>query len=372
MLIFIILLVAPSINAIKFIVLLPAKQLLTPSATLYQIALWWGLYQLISVFWVELSFRQIYRKPWSVYLSSLPIKSKVFTLTEIFNLFFANIIILIPLFFTFIDTLATGHLLTSLVQLEKILLLVGTMLIIQYTWLNSKKIFVITLLLTNLLVLLSFSIDSIISQQVVITIVITSMIFSFYYFDLVGVNYKKVSVKGQYFYEQPSFKFVMSPLIKIQVINHKTAIQYRKIILIVLSCIYTIIMFNFSNLSLLLFIAAFIMLANSFVLSGLYSKFDDGRHKYSHSLKALPFKYFSWLKADYLILSKILICFNLFYLLVCSENFMWQSMLALGLSHIYLLIMYFPQVKFKKNGSLISLILMPVFVYINYLSIYSP
>lgn len=363
---FVILLIAPSADAIKQIILLPASKLILPSSAVIEFILSWGFYQILSIIWAEMNFRLAYNNQWDKYLVSLPIKQNIILLTTIFNLLFSNILIFLPFPLIFVSNVIfdswDGY--TAINILQKIIMLSASLVLLQYAWLRSIKSFFICGLCVNIIVIALYSRDTfwLHYSWILINVVV-------YLYGFIILHRQTQPIKSA---KSPKLNYKLNTkrniwsFIKIQMTGIKTTLLYKLATICIIYVIYIALIINCSNKNIIYYATTTFVLINAFILSNLYYQLYTNRKLHLKSFQYLPITDKDILKIDYISISSILLIVNLLYT-VSVPSFSLHIILGLILSHLYLLLLYYPQVNFARHGSFMSLILMPGFIFINYL-----
>ena len=316
-----------------------------------------------------MNFRLAYNNQWDKYLLSLPIKQNIRLLTTIFNLLFSNIPIFLPFLLIFMSNIIFNpwNNYTSIIILQKIIMLPTSLVLLQYAWLRSMKLFFIYGLCVNVIVIALYSTDTFWSHYSWIFINNFMYVYGFILLHRHTQPNKfskscKLNLKSNY---KLNNKKNIWPFILVQLAGIKTTLLYKLFILCMMYVIYIVLIINCSYKNTIYYVTTTFLLINSFILSNLYYQLYTNRKLHLRSLQYLPITDKDILKIDYISISSILLIFNLLYIL-WVPSFNLQIILGLVLSHAYLLLLYYPQVNFARHGSFMSLIIMPGFLFINY------
>ncbi|GEM_PF-2422929 len=374
---FIILMLAPTLTSLQYIVTLPTKSLVTIHGNAIEIFVSLILFQGLGLIWAAVQQAVFLSQPWEKYLSALPVTNKQKMLYETLMLLTANILIWIPLFIAGSAEIIKNHnnivyiLLISEMFISNVLLV----LLAQSAWRNRTYKILISVFILDVI----FTTQAIFSSTLIQLSIIASVIF----ITLMQIKkcfIPKLNVKN---YSLDHQKKIKRHLQNFQIRLVFARIQLKDLLLINYSQLTIVILTLFittmlslifvkqaqENSNLLLIISTF-MLINALTLSNVFARLVSQRKSFSSYLNSLPLSRKHLFKNDLLTTGLFLCLCNLIILsllsIAASRNLFLMTIVSLLVPLLYLSATYFPQVRYKKYGFFISLMMMPIFSWMNF------
>lgn len=372
--------IAPSFTSLMNIIVWPVKGLVIAHPGIFNIFISLLAYQLLALIWIAVHQRVFVKQPWEKYLLSLQLTDKQKIYSDIAMLLMSDLLICIPIILAGgIEGVKSYPSFINLILIvQKLLLNISLILFIQLIWIKQRYILFLSVLLLDSVAIC----QSLINEPGIQSIITFGILF----FTLTQfiICYKKPkkrrlqeikTIPIHHNAEEKSYVKNM-PFVRIQVKNmfmDNYAQASMSAMVILLTTVFSLFVLIYGKDSpVLLLIILAIMFINSFTVSNLFVKLYEKRNTYTYYLFSLPMTRITIFKNDLLILGPILLFSNMLILLFTiytglTAQLTQFSVAVLG-SIIFLIISYFPQIKFKHYGQFISLILMIVFITIIYFS----
>lgn len=377
---FIILILAPTLSSLEFIVTSPTKNLISTHANSLAIIVSLMVYQGLGLIWILLQQSVFSNQPWDKYLISLPITKKEKAISEIFMLIIADTVIWVPLLLSGYLEIIKNHsdYSNSFLIIAKCIINIMLILLMQLAWRKAKyKILISVLVIDIVFIFLSAIPFNGIKLIVVMTLFVVAL---FQVNSCFGEEYKE-RVRSYYNKKLENNIYTQKigtifPFEKIQIANlilensSQIIIPAASIILIfVLSIMF--VKYGEKNSNLLLILSS-CMLINGLILCNLFARLDTQRNLFLSYLCSLPIAKVKLFKSDMVLLGAILIGINLSSLLIAlrfslGKNYFFEFIITFLTPIIFLSATYYPQIRYKKYGFFVSLIVMLLFILVNYL-----
>lgn len=374
LILFILLLLAPTLSSLMYIVAFPAKNLVSLHTNYMAVIASLMAYQGLGLMWVLLQQSVFSKQPWDKYLSSLPVTKNQKILSETIMLALVNFVIWIPLLLAgFFEIIKNNSDFVSFVLIiEKIIINMFLILLVQLAWRKHKY---------TILSLVFFADASLVLQEIFANNFEKLIFISFLIsasFILINLCFRdQKTVKNPNNNAQlsivsyPSYFNSTMPFVKIQLINLLKNNAGQLIIPIVgllIVLILSILCANYSDTSSTAsFIISSCMMVNGLILSNIFARINTQRKRFSNYLTSLPISRTEIFVSDMILLSLALVTCNLVILLSTMKSTFAVSIISL-LTPIFLLsVTYFPQIKYKRYGFFISMMITPIFIWVNYL-----
>ena len=361
-LMFILLMLAPSLSSMLQVITLPTKNLISTSATPFSFFLSLLSFQLLALLWVSLQGMALKNQPWSRYLSSLPLTDAQKLISTLLVLFVSDFILWIPLI------VAAGEIAGESNGFSNILLIAGKsilqimlVLFLQIAW-KERSLRFLRLVVIGDIVLLA---PSAISGVALLFILNLFMLF-------VESRISKTKHLSEYRTPNESFSIKNNNLsfLTIQVKNLCVDNLSQVVIpLSTLAAVLSVVLcwsrYNINDPN-LKFILSIVMLINALILSNLFARLDTQRKQISLYLASLPLTKWGIFRGDALLVGVMLFVLNVTLLAIVRFSFGGSSLFMLMSASLFLVLTYWPQIYFKRYGLFVSAGIMPFFIAINY------
>jgi hypothetical protein len=374
---FAILTIAPTISGLEYILTLPTKSLLAPSAKISQYIIALFAYLSIAMAWLALQKNIISNQPWDKYLSTLPLRKFQKSIYEGTTLFIADYFIWIPLFLAAYLEIASQHLNTFGLGLviEKCLTYITLIVLLQLAYKTQQfKVFILALLLESPILLIAKISEPSVAATILTFAMILPILLMPTCFRTTSQSLKSLTTSN--IFEKENAKNFSSlfifPLIQIKNLwDIKSELIF---ILIPLLMVY-LISFGFlkygQDNNLLTTIILSLMLVNAIILSNVFVRLFKQRNQLLPYFSSLPISKWGIFINDIIVIGLSLMIANL-PILIIEHYFLGNKatppQLAYGISAplLFLAMTYMPQLRFKKYGFIISLIIMSFFIGCGY------
>ncbi|HEX4044632.1 MAG TPA: hypothetical protein VHZ76_03085 [Gammaproteobacteria bacterium] len=319
--ILIIALLTPSLASLHQFLIWPAKALVARQASLVEIAKSLLIYQVIGIAWVMLYQSIFHEQPWKKYFLSLNLTQKQTLLNEIVLLFIFDSMLWLPLLLAGVTALyqnyAYSHhdyhflalaFIVSKCGLNFILVLFGQLLWIKLSsyWL-SKRVAVLNLLIKHLPVALRIQLKELTSQY-----------------------HGKISL--------------------------------MVVLLGAMLCMTIFVLTRDVSTAAMMVILSVSMLVNALIISTIFPLLHTLREDYQNYFASLPGVKRYFFKIDLMIASLMLLSCNfligMLTLFYCESVQFLPAIGWLCVSMAFLWLSYFPQVKYKKYGFIVALVIL--------------
>lgn len=374
--IFIALLVSPTIYSLVTLVSSPLKAIFSDSmASNLSIGLSLIGYQLASLSWVILHKVFFAKSSWGKYLSSLNITFWQKIIIDTVALLMINVVLFLPLVITFV--LALVH--TQGIKFEysllfsKLFFTVTTLLLLQSLFLNKKyKSMFNLIILDGLFLLVEEQVNHALQAALILVLAGVAVILMIFSYRNHVAKVKKVVCKFD----------------KIKLVNIEQSFSFHKIqikniignvsqlTMLTLILIFTNAFFMYfiitggsdQHFQLLISLA---MLMNALILCNLFRWLDEQWSSYSFYVMSLPITTAKLFFNQFLILTAPVLILNIFIFsideILNSGQSYYKNIYSILISILFLIVSYYPQIRFKRYGFFVSLLLSVAFFYINFL-----
>lgn len=370
--------ISPSFSSLINMISGPVKSLIVTHSSVASISLSLLIYQFLGLIWMAIHQLVFSKQPWEKYLISLPITDNQKIYSDIVMLLLSNLLIWFPLgLASAIECVKSyPNFLAILLLIEKCLLNLLLIMLAQLCWIKRKYLLFISVILIDSIVIYQTLVHSIFLQSI-ITLILTLIALiqlSNCYYNQNKMHLKKINTNLGNRSECETNYIKIMPFVRIQVKNmfvDNYAQSSMTAIVILLTTIFSLLILTYGKDSpILLLILLTLIFINSFTISNLYLKLYVKRKMYSYYLFSLPITRIRFFKDDLFILGSILLfsnamilIFSIYTGLISQINKI--SIAILG-SIVFLIVSYFPQIKFKHHGQFITLALMFMFIITTY------
>jgi len=337
---------APSLSSLYSLIMLPMVALVSTSTSLCHKLIIFSVYQVVGLIGVVVHRPIFANQPWAKFFISLPLslKNKFFITIQL--LVFSNVILCAPLLFAiFIAAKDVFYQPVVMLQITiNCLLVLLSIFIVQFLFLN--KIYLVNALT------------------------------SFFYHKRVNdraadmeISCSFISRKKNCFYLH--YKSACWALSNIQFKNiyflHRQQLYVLLVMWVGVFAVAALLLFHVTESLLFKLIVSSVMFINALIVSYLFSYFLAQRQVYRQFLVSLPLSTLMIAKSDIAIAMGFLIACNTAWmgivLCLAQVNSLAQLIMSFFLSMIFLLISYYPQIKYTRYGHLIAFILMCLFLW---------
>lgn len=379
LIIFILLLITPSLHALVDIIISPATAVVSQNSSLRSIFQSLILYQVIGFIWFYLQSSAFNNQPAQNYINALPLSKRDFLLIDLFMLFIADLLIWCPLFVAIYKNINWINSTELFILAEKVICIFFMVLNLQITCLRKNTSKIAHLLFLNILLIFSFK------QQNYFYESILFIIYSFSSLIFIRLCYNEPTVSKIIYFNKitknknKQFFKIRYPLVRIisKQIIMDNPMQFAQSVVMLTAILILVFFFskygiknnNFS------FVVSCLTLLSSLVLSHLFAKIDIERKLYKEYLTTLPISKLKIFYNDYLFVGAIQTLFFIFLYIIIFMNtsfLKYKPISVFIISLLFLAFTYYPQVNYKKYGTIISLILMVIFMWTNYFLIKNP
>lgn len=374
---FILLLLAPTLSSLMYVVTIPVKHLVDLNPPYHYVIYSLLFYQALGLIWLAIH-QSAFSTSWEKFMMSLPITVKQTNISEIMILFMDDFILWIPLLFATVSEILKYDMRLAIIStiIAKNILSVVIILLMQLAFIRHQFKIVGIVLLIDLAFVMQSQLTEIYSQMVIISLLIS--LSAWLIFKCNNLSRKPNINKNNIAYKDDiHVNYLMfMPFTKTQFKNVLKEHSQQKIIMM-LFLIGSMIMAWISMQKIAtntnyIFVDSVFMLVNAFILSNVFSTLEFQRNNIKSYLNSLPISRLKIYKADLLLLFPFSLIANLVVVAIAMKNYAFSAdtakyAIALLSSLLFLAIIYVPQIKIKQNGGLMSLIIMCIFMRINYL-----
>lgn len=377
LILFIVLMLAPTLTALKSIVLFLTINLVAVHSEYYGYFISLMAYQAFGLLWFLVQQAAFANQPWHGYLLCLPLTKKQISISEILILLIIDIVLWLPLLVASCFELALNinNESNSSLIIAKTLANIILILLIQSAYKRKKYILFLWVVICDVVLIYLNNVSHTILQiSATILIMITLMLAINWAFDI-KLKIKESSI---FCFNNKKRKITINksflPFMNIQVKNLIASNFAHLILPLLFLLISSLLVFafvrNYPENKNLYFIISILTLMNGLAVSNLFSRFHIQRIQYQSYFASLPISKIKLFYYDFLVASLVLAVFNLAPILmtVIMTAANYKTLLIIFFNPIiFLAFTYFPQIKYKRYGMFISLLFMFSYVWINYL-----
>lgn len=378
LIIFILLLLAPTVQALINIITLPAKEIVNINPTVRNYFLSILGYQTIAIIWFYLQSIAFKEQPWQRYLESLPLTRNQLIYVDFNLLLITNLLIWAPLFVATYIALSKNSFTASeiIILIEH---LTETMLLIICLQVISKKTrfakIGYLLILNGLLFISCQANNYIIQSSIFLIFIITSCrLLQTCYDQPSTTRFNKFKIKNKENLWRFKFNKVYWPVIRVeakQLIFNNVVQLVQLAITMAIICISVFVFSKYAAQNPSFYHITFCLnLLGTISLSHLFAKLDIQRKLYGGDLISLPRSGLSIFYSDYIFVGLLqFIFFMILSAIIYLNTNIKISLLIIGFitTMFFLASTYYPQVTYKKYGTIISFLIMAIFVFANYI-----
>lgn len=379
LIIFVLLLLAPNIHGLINFIILPVKEIVNKNHTVLNYFLSILGYQAIAIIWFYLQSTAFKRQSWQNYIDSLPLTRNQLIYVDFNLLLITNLVIWSPLFIaTYIALSHNNHTANEIVvlveHLASIMLLIINLQLISKKDQYSKISYILIL---NGLLLICCQVNNYIIQS---SIFLLFIIISYYllqrcYDPQSKTCFNKIIIKkNEKLLKILDFNIILLPVVRVESkqLILDNAVQLLQFVIIM--SIICVVIFYFSKYSSqtpnFYFITFSLNLLGTISLSHLFAKLDIQRKSYQSYLKSLPQSRYSVFYSHYIFVGLLqFIFFIILSAIIYINTSINFNLLALEfiLAMLFLASTYYPQITYKKYGTIVSFLMLTIFVCANYI-----
>ncbi len=377
---FILLLLAPTLSSLQFIITFPIKNLIDLNPRYDYVLYSLLFYQGLGLIWLVIH-QALFSTSWQKYLLSLPISIRQRVLSEMIMLFINDFILWIPLLFVIGSLMLKhdNHIGLISILIAKSIMIICVLLLLQTALLKKQFKIMAIVLFIDLVIIIQSQLTQHYLQMIVISLMLGISIWMIRKCYISSGRINNVRNRSIYITKNNYSFTAFIPIAITQFKNLMTEYSQQHIVmtlsLIGMIALAGVVTHNMMDNSDVIFASSIFMLINTFMVSNLYSKLEIQRNNIRSYFLSLPISRLKIYYSDLLILGSITLIGNSVIVVIASIHnanglAIVQYVVVNALSIIYLAINYVPHIKIKQNSMLASLIILPLFVWLNYLIIF--
>jgi hypothetical protein len=374
---FAILALAPTLSGAEYIITLPTRSLLSPTASSSQYIITLYAYLMIAMAWIALQRNILSYQPWDKYLTSLPLTYLQKSIYEGATLFVSDYLIWIPLLLAaYLEINSQSfEVFGMMMVIEKCITYVTFIVLLQLAYkMKQHRILILALALELPILYMAKMFQPNGAAVLLIFANVLSITLIPACFKATIKSLKSPTTK--YSQEEADYHNFTSLLVftRIQVKNLWSIKSELIFILIPLAAVdlvsFGFIKYTQDNNSITVILLS-LMLTNALILSNVFVRLSTQRNKLLPYFSSLPISMQSIFVSDFTVTGLSLIIANL--PIFITANYIMgtkvtPSQLTYGFTApiIFLAMTYIPQLRFKKYGFVISLLIMSFFIEFSY------